>query len=258
MKYTSDKIDIIYYDNNQGGKTMNPELEPYYDKNISCPMCETSYKTRKIRTRFSNPHQIDADFCPHYKNPETNPLYYLINVCPQCGYSFNEQFSENFSDKAKATIWDKICKSWKQLDFTKSRTFKQAVDSYKLAIYCAEYKEEKPEVLGGICLRLAWLYRGEKDIEQEKRFLQLALKKYDEAFLKSDSLGENMSESTLLYMIGELNRRLGNHTEAIRNFSRVINHVDKEKEKKMVRMAREQWAFMREKKLTEEEIPEIE
>lgn len=218
-------------------------------------MCETNYKTRKIRARFSNPYQIDSDFCPHYKKATNNPLFYMINVCPQCGYSFNDQFSDTFPEQAKSLIWEKICRSWQQLNLTEERSFKQAVDSYKLAIYCAEYKEEKPEVLAGLCLRLAWLYRGAGEEEQEKRFLQLSLKKYDEAYLKNSSF-QGMTEMTILYMIGELNRRLGNSKDAITNFSRVINHKKKHEDKKMVKMARDQWMVMREKKQTEEEVPE--
>jgi uncharacterized protein (DUF2225 family) len=237
---------------------MTEALESYYDKSITCPLCENTYKTRKIRTRFSNPSQIDSDFCPHYKDEKTNPLYYLVNVCTQCGFSFTDQFSDHLSEEAKEKIFYSISRAWKTLDFTQYRGKKQAVDSYKLAIYCAEFKLEKPEVLAGLCLRLAWIFRQSNEYVQEERFLRLALKKYEEAYIQNTSFDENMSEMKMLFIIGELHRRLGNHQDAIRNFTKVINHKNKEDDKKMVKLAREQWMEMREQKQTDQDVPENE
>lgn len=236
---------------------MSQALTPYYDKNVQCLLCETNFKTRKIRTRFSNPYKVDSDFCPHFKDDSTNPLFYFVNVCPQCGNSFTEQFSTKFADEAKEKIYNQISRSWK-LDLTASRNKAQAIQAYKLAIFCGDTKNETPAVLAGLCLRLGWIYRSEGNQEQEDRFLRLALKKYKEAYETADYDEENMTEMRVLYLIGELHRRLNEFQEAIRSFTMVIAHRNAEKEPSLVKMSREQWMEMRQKKQTVEEIPEDE
>ena len=235
---------------------MNQVLQPYYEKSVLCPLCETSFHTRKIRSRFSNPYKIDADFCPYFKDDRNNPLFYFVAVCPQCGYSSSEQFSSLFPLDSKKHIWEKVSSSWKNLNFCEERSAKQAIDSYKLAIFCGELKKEKHEVMAGLCLRLAWIYRKNGEQEQEKRFMQLAVQKYEEAYLKNESFSESMSEMKVLFIIGELHRRLDQPKEAMHNFSKVIKHQNKDFEMKLVKMAREQWMLMRDQKRVEEEVPQ--
>ncbi|MGW6662291.1 MULTISPECIES: DUF2225 domain-containing protein [Peribacillus] len=45
--------------------------------------------------------------------------------------------------------------------------------------YCGALKKEKHIILAGICLQIAWLYRINKNKEQEERFLRFALKEYE-------------------------------------------------------------------------------
>jgi uncharacterized protein (DUF2225 family) len=223
-------------------------LEPYYEKKIACPYCEVSYSTRKVRSRVANPYKIDTDFCPRYKADQINPLYYNVNVCHSCGYSFNDKFYSFFPPGAKEEIQDKIVRSWRGQDYSNERDFEKAVETYKLAIYCAELKREKPIVLAGLCMRLAWLYRYQEDAVNETRFLQLALKKYEDQLMGSSSFDPDMSEMKVIYLVGEIQRRLGMDTEAVKSFSSVVNHRNKLVEKNVVNMARERWDEIREKR----------
>ena len=120
--------------------------------------------------------------------------------------------------------------------------FQQALETYKLAILAGSLKQEKNTVLAGLCLRLAWLYRTEvSNTDQEMRFMGLALKAYEEAYVHSDFSGTSMSEIKVLFMIGELCRRLGQYPKAVSYFSKVIQHEGAKGEQKIVNMAREQW-----------------
>ncbi|HWQ41221.1 MAG TPA: DUF2225 domain-containing protein [Desulfosporosinus sp.] len=216
-------------------------LEPFYEKKLTCVFCGTRFTSLRVRSRFAIPYQIDSDFCPHYRAGNYNPHFYFVNVCPECGFAFSEEFSDEFTKGTKEIIRVQITENWTKRNFGEVRDIQQALESYKLAILAGSLKKEKNTVLAGLCLRLAWLYRAEDNLEQEKRFLGLALNAYEEAFAHSDFTGTSMTELKILFMIGELSRRLGQYKKAITYFSKIIQHKNAKDEQKMVKLAREQW-----------------
>lgn len=215
--------------------------EAFYEKKMKCLYCSSPFITRRVRSRFSVPYKIDSDFCPHYREGNYNPHFYFVNVCPECGFAFSEEFSEQFPLGTKDAIQLRITKKWKKRDFGQIRDFKQAAEAYMLSILAGSLKKEKNSVMAGLSLRLAWLYREEDIVDQEERFLALALKGYEESFLYSDFTGTSMSELKVLFMVGELSRRLGQHDKAVMYFSKIIQHKEANEEPKIVNLARKQW-----------------
>jgi len=216
-------------------------VEPFYEKKITCIFCGLPFSTQRVRSRFSVPFKIDSDFCPHFRAENYNSHYYFVNVCPECGFAFSEEFSDQFPLGSKEVIHFQITKNWTKRNFGQVRDYQQALESYKLAILAGSLKKEKNAILAGLCLRLAWLYRTEENLEQEKRFLALALKAYEESFLHSDFTNTSMSELKVLFMIGELSRRLEQYQKSISYFAKVIQHKDAKDEPKIINLAREQW-----------------
>lgn len=227
-------------------------LEHFYEKKMTCLLCGKSFNTLRVRSRFSIPYKIDSDFCPHYREGNQNPHFYFINVCPECGFAFSEEFSDYFPSGSREAILSQIGR-WTKRDFGQVRDIHQALDAIKLAILAGSLKKEKNTILAGLCLRLAWLYRYENNLEQEKRFLSLAVDSYQQAFVHSDFVGTSMSELQVLFMIGELNRRLGQYTNAVTYFSKIIQHKDAKDEPKIVNKAREQWKTAMEEKRQDED-----
>ncbi|KUO79058.1 MAG: hypothetical protein APF81_01765 [Desulfosporosinus sp. BRH_c37] len=223
-------------------------LEAFYEKKLTCIYCTKPFKTLRVRSRFSIPYQIDSDFCPNFRAGNYNPHFYFVNVCPECGFAFSEEFSDRFPISSKEIIRVQITENWTKRDFGQVRDIQQALEAYKLAILAGSLKKEKNAVLAGLCLRLAWLYRSENNSEQEKRFMGMALKAYEESFVLSDFTGTSMSELQVLFMIGELSRRLGQYAKAVSYFAKVIQHKDAKDKQKIVNMAREQWRVAKEEK----------
>lgn len=222
-------------------KNINPEMSPLYDKSVICLYCKHEFKTKKVRSRFVRPIKTDSDFCQYFESNEQNPILYFINVCPECGFSFSENTTPYFPPGTRELIHAQITSKWNKLNFCGERTINQGIQAYKLALLSSTLKKEKHIICAGICLRLAWLYRLTGDQEQEQRFLRLALSEYLDSYTEGDYEKANSSELNVLYLIGELNRRLGNYYEAIRFFSRVVNHPDRDFDPKYVKLAREQW-----------------
>lgn len=221
-------------------------MEPIYEKTTQCLYCSYSFKTTRVRSRFTRPVKTESDFCTTYKQEEYSPLLYVVTVCKKCGFSFSDQFNKHFKPETKKLIQEKLVDKWNPQDYSKSRDIHKALDAYKLCVYSATLKQERPVVIAGLYLRMVWLYRKLGDTSQEMRFTRLAQSMYKKAYEDDDLENSDMSIIKVLYLIGELNRRLENYREAIRFFSMVIEKQGSSYDPKMVEMAREQWYEVRE------------
>ncbi|RNC28913.1 MAG: hypothetical protein AWM53_01100 [Candidatus Dichloromethanomonas elyunquensis] len=218
-------------------------IEPLYDKKAKCIYCQNTFTTKKIRSRFVKPLKIEQDFGPLFKEgEENNPLLYYVTVCSECGFSFTEDFSHHISEASRKKVQKEITEKMdKVTDFWGKRNVNQAVRAYKLAIYSAQLVLEKHIVFANLCLRLAWLYRGIGNQQEEKRFLELAVSEFEKSYIHTDFKTETTPEVSILYLIGEINRRLGNYNEAITYFTAVAEHPERSRYTKYVNYAREQW-----------------
>lgn len=216
-------------------------IEPLYDKKYKCPFCEDKFTSKKVRSRYIKPLRVDKDFGPIFKEELPNPLYYYAVVCPECGFSFSEDFAGYLSKAARERIENDIRKKWDKSNYCGKRDLEAAVKSYKLAIYSGQLAYEKHIVFANLCLRLAWIYRNVGDNSEENRFLQLAAKELEESYMSSDFVGVSMTEIQILYLTGEIKRRIGQYNEAVRFFTSVVEHPDKNSYHKYVNLSREQW-----------------
>lgn len=221
------------------------QIEPLYDKKYHCALCEQSFTTKKVRSRFVKVLRFDTDFAPIYAEDFENPNLYYVNVCPDCGYSFTEDFSNYFPPGARQMIQDKICSQWTPHNFGDERTIVEAMNTFKLAAYSSTLKKEKHIVTAGLYIRLAWLYRSIKNLDQEMRFIKMALKEYTESYSTGDYKGTQVSEFRLMYLIGELSRRIGNTQDAVRFFSKVIEKQRQSLEPQIIQLAKDRWQEMR-------------
>lgn len=221
------------------------KIDPLYDLKVNCLLCGATYTTKRVRSRFSYAYKTDSDFCPYYRS-EHNPLYYFVSVCPQCGFAQTRKFAPISNTEVRKRLEENITKKWVKQDYGRVRSFEQAESAYKLGILSGSLKQEKHSIMAGLCLRLAWLYRQHKKEKEEQRFLQLAVKEYEQAYTLSDFEDSSMSEMKVIYLIGELYRRTKQFEQAVSYFSMVVEHKYKELEPGLVRLAREQWQLTRE------------
>ncbi len=219
---------------------MNSSL---YQAEVKCPVCETSFSTSRVRSRSCIVKDRDTDFCVYYKG--CNPILYEAVVCTQCGYAaLYERFNDIEPGDAEK-VYEEIAPKWIKRDFSGERDIEDAIDAHKLALYCGQLRKNTPaDMVASICMRLAWLNRMKGDTEEEQRFMVNALKQY----LILYDIGktpEKMDDITLIYLIGELNRRTGNTTDAVLWFNRVVSHGAARRKPLIVKMAREQWSTIR-------------
>lgn len=216
-------------------------MEPLYESKVVCICCETTFITSKVRPSFKRASRMDSDFCGYYENG-VNPDYYVVRVCPSCGYSSTENGFSQLNDKQRRGYYERIGANWKGLVYSGERTAEQAMETYKLALLSAQSTGAPDRVIAGLLHHIAWLYRYEGNEKQERKFLAFALDAYVRVY---ELEGISLNNARLMFLIGELNRRVGEWNEAVKWFSRVVS--DKSiMDAAMIRACREQWQLIRE------------
>jgi uncharacterized protein len=215
-------------------------VEPLFDITVNCTYCGNHFQSSRVRPSFKKATQTDSDFCIHYK--DINPDYYVVRICPFCGFASTESFSDKITEAQKADFEQKVARNWTLREYGKERSWEDALHSYKLALLCAQIKDEKVRVIAGILHHIAWLYRYKGDWEQEKRFLEFALDAYVNVY---ETEGSSFNNAKLMYLLGELNRRLHIYNEAVKWFGRIINDRSI-MDAGMIKASREQWTRTRE------------
>ncbi|MBW5447246.1 DUF2225 domain-containing protein [Cohnella sp. CFH 77786] len=215
-------------------------MDPLYQISVTCACCETSFKTSRVRPSLKRAIRSDSDFCSYFKS--VNPDFYVVRVCPFCGFASTESFAERLNANQKAAYYEKIGNHWAAKDYGGERTEREALECYKLSLLTAQTVDESIRVIAGILHHIAWLYRYQGNHEQENRFLTFALDAYIKVF---ETERNSVSNARLMYLIGELNRRLNRYHEAVRWFGRVINDK-KIMDAGMIRASREMWQKLRE------------
>lgn len=216
------------------------ELIPLYSIKVKCCNCEHEFSTSRVRPSLKKAVRRDADFCSYYK--DENPDYYVVRVCPNCGFASTENSADKLADWQRKAFDEQIRKRWKSRDFGEQRNWDIALETYKLSLICAQCINDKDRIIASLLHHIAWLYRYQGDSVQEQRFLRYSLDAYIKVY-ETDGVGGN--DARLMYLIGELNRRIGEFSTAVKWFSRLVND-QRIVDAAMIRAAREQWAVLRE------------
>ncbi|SDK69464.1 DUF2225 domain-containing protein [Natronincola ferrireducens] len=222
-----------------------------YDKNISCPCCNNTFTTKKVRTRGLKVIERHSDFYVSYK--EVNPIYYHVWICPNCGFSATESEYVELSKVQKDVLQKNIMAKWKQRDYGDVRTVEEAKEAYKLALFIGQLLKKSRGYIGGLCLKLAWLYRETGEVE-EIEFLKFALSSFETAYQSEPLPIAGLDEVSLAYLVGELNRKLHKPQEAVKWYAKALDNPDIKKKRQIQLMAREQWQVARQEGRVEKEV----
>lgn len=210
-----------------------------YKKKLDCPVCKIKFETTKVKSSKLRVETMDTDLLKRFKDVEEHPVKYEAVMCPNCGYSAIERHFESINKRGIETIKENIMYKWKKQDYTDRRDKHDSIVAYKFGLYCAELMKKSKVELGGICLRMAWVNRLYEDIESEKRYLEMTLRMYDEAYMEEDLLKEGTDEITIGYLIGDINERLGNKKEALRWMNKIVFDRNISQNRTIEKLARE-------------------
>lgn len=216
----------------------------------TCPVCHFKFQVPWVSSREFRIGQRDGDLRPHYEGE--HGLYHAIWACPRCRYaayrdSFTRVNGDELEQLRKMLAPDPVVDEQAVRTAASPPGWEEAVARHKLAISCYQIRKSPPSVLAGLYHQLAWLYREAGAEEQEKKYLAQALEKYIETFEKGKGkFPAQLGEPGVLYLAGEISRRLGNYREAARWLEKAIRHPEIKQHPLVSELARDRWAEVRE------------
>lgn len=195
-------------------KKMYTVEEVLYDKSYTCPVCGTAFKASTIRTGKNRLMTTDIDLKGNYDI--VNPLLYECILCELCGYAALSKNFNRLSINQIKWIKEQICSKYKPVHYPKILSLKEGIIRYKLALLNAQVKHAKDGEKAYICLKIAWLYRDQKNEKMELAFLKNALTGFESAFSSERFPLFELDAVTTSYIIAALHYRFKNYAEALK------------------------------------------
>lgn len=192
------------------------EKELLLDRTYKCPVCDKDFKAKTVKAGRAKMLGQDEMLRPRYEGIDMQK--YGVIVCSHCGYAALERYFKLVTSKQAEKIKETISKNYKAKPETEEvYSYETALERYKLALVNAIVKQAKNSEKAYICLKAAWLVRGQMenlktdDPEYEKKKEECI--KSEEEFLKNSMDGFivarqaegypmcGMDESTLDYLL---------------------------------------------------------
>jgi uncharacterized protein (DUF2225 family) len=185
------------------------EVERAYTR---CPMCRHVFRAPRVGTYVTVGRE--PDLCPKFPgrlSDGSRVLQSEVTMCPACSFASREGFDDLDLSFAERYDLEERLKEDGLL-----RVFRSSPPpwlAFHAAEVCGQERALPARQLGDLCLRASWVCRKEKEQPFESTF-QLRAVRYFLRALEGEGLhGRELSVTT--YLVGELNRRLGNHREAL-------------------------------------------
>ncbi len=213
-----------------------------YLKDVKCPVCETQFKTMRTKSNAVKVISKDEDFCPYYNG--LNPIFYEIIVCPTCAFAASENGYADITEYELRTIKNAFKGRTVGRNYLGERNWNEAVDSFKLALLTATARKSKANIIAGICLKISWLYRTNHD-DKEDGFVKYAYENYRKAFEEEEAPYGNLNSIMLMYLLGELARRIDLLEDSAYWLTKAIASPEKKENPRIEALARDQFAIVR-------------
>ncbi|GAG88360.1 unnamed protein product [marine sediment metagenome] len=190
---------------------------------LVCSICEKSFKSNSIAScGFASKR---TDFRPNYWG--FNPVEYFVHLCPNCGFCSPKQLFDSKIENDDAII--------------------EILEIDTVQVYDLPHKLER----GVLCLEIlnkfgiadrnefelgdSWLYPywWATSPNEERKFGEKVLKYFEVAFEKGQIPSDQFY--SILYLMGEINRRIGKVEEANMYFDEVISLTENREDLENIR-----------------------
>lgn len=216
----------------------------FYAKSHTCAFCGTRFSSPAVKSKEIRLVRTDSDFCPYYET--VNPLFYEVLVCPKCGYAFTEDMPAKLNERARAGLAALLPQLRSPQRFDGIRNLPQALEAFRLAAACAETAGLKKAFIGKLYMKIAWLHRIAGNEKEEQVYTEKTLACLEESY-RTEGSTDPTSELNLLYLLGDLNLRLGRENAAARWFSLILNHPQRSANPAILNRTRDRWYDARHK-----------
>ncbi len=195
------------------------EEDYLFQKKYKCPVCDSDFEAKTVRTGKVKIKGVDLDLRPDYDELDQNK--YDVIACSECGYAALGRYFPTLNKVQIDDIRVKICMNYKhELNREPIYSYEYSKRLYQLALANAVVKKAKNSEKAYLCLKYAWVIRGEtqrmdpakpdyeakkkENDEQEKELLSNALNGFIMARQTEEFPIAGMDSTTLDYLIAAL------------------------------------------------------
>ena len=213
------------------------EEDYLFDKKYKCPVCDSEFEARTVRTGKVRMKNVDIDLRPDYDELDQNK--YDVIACPACGYAALGRYFPTLNKYQIDDIRVKICMNYKhEPNNEPTYSYEYAKRLYQLALANAVVKKAKNSEKAYICMKSAWVIRGEtqrldpeedgyeakkkENDAQEKELLENALNGFVMARQSEEFPIAGMDSTTLDYLIAALAVETGKKDIASKMISDIL------------------------------------
>lgn len=211
-------------DNNNNAQGDINESIYLYDKTVTCPICGSVFKARAIKKSSYRIVKQDTDFFYEYKN--VNPYFYDVWLCNICGYAAMKTDFNKIREREKQLIIEKVSMKWHAKSYPETYNINIAIERFKIALLNYMAMDAKSSSKAMICLKIAWMYRILGNSELEISYIKNSIDEFNKSYFGELFPIYGMDKFTMMYLLGELNRRANNDEEALMWFGRVIGETN--------------------------------
>lgn len=177
-----------------------------------CPVCRGIFRTATVGTYVTVGRE--ADLCPRFPGRQvdgTRRIRCAITMCPRCSFASREDFADlDLTSDERLDVEERLQEDGLLKVFRGSQPPWLAFHAAEL---CGQERGFRDRELGDLCLRASWVCRKEKEHPFESTFQLRAVRYFMRSLDHEGLYGRELSLTT--YLVGELNRRLGHHREAL-------------------------------------------
>lgn len=138
------------------------ETDYIFDKSVKCPICDSDFKVKAVKSNKARLIGTDVDLRGRYQDID---IYkYDVCSCPRCGYTALNRYFQNPMDIYKKKIREGICSKYRPTpENPEVYSYDYSIARYKLALANAVVKGAKASEIAFICLKTAWILRGKAE-----------------------------------------------------------------------------------------------
>lgn len=176
---------------------------------LTCPLC-----ARKFTSMRMIGYQIggkDSDFCPRYAGG--NPMPKLLHLCPSCGFV---GYVPDFQGRMKPEMRGRLRRVLSSLGYQPGSSL-AGPERFRRAAVLAVYQGKPNVEIAELFLQATWCSRLDSESDEMESRARRKAVEYFERALKAGEVSDD-DKPVLLYLLGELKRRLGKHDEALQLF----------------------------------------
>ena len=120
-------------DNKARPKSTFSEEDIIFDKSYSCPVCDSDFKSKSVKTGKVKLKSLDTDLRPRYQ--QADPLKYDAVLCTNCGYASLTRFFKNVTYTQAEWVKKSISASYKPVEELDAiYSYDDAIVRHKMAL----------------------------------------------------------------------------------------------------------------------------